>query len=446
MTDQQIEILKKYNIDPNSKDLQDSVQTLIKNLEKELESLEKRQKPIYETVQSRDIESNIVRCPNPEVAAKMIDLIEKTSQEKDSIGGTIQAVIRNCPIGLGQPEFDKLPAELAKAMMSINATKGFEIGSGFKGSKMKGSQHNDLIIKNTKQIKTLILDFGGVLFYPLNSRIVTYLKNKNQFEIADKYPQIRAQIKKEYKLSSISKEYLDVLKQLLKKSFDFQLDVNDLYDFVNQPCFIEPSLKAVKDLSNKFDLYYLTNANSYLSQNRINHPEILKYFKGGLSDSQINYKYSKPDIQIYKLLQDKYNLDFDSCLFVDDLLENVQSAQKLGLQGIHFKHKKTTLDKAVFEKIKEIENQKIFQTNNAGGVLGGLSSGQDIYFKVAIKPVATIAQKQKTVDKEGREVEVEGKGRHDPCVLPRAVPIVEAMSALVIMDMYLRNKSFIRLV
>lgn len=189
----------------------------------------------YETVTSDQIEANIVRCPDPEVATKMIELIEKAKAEKDSLGGVITGVIRGLPVGLGEPEFDKFPALLAHAMLSINATKGFEIGSGFEGTKLKGSQHND-----------------------------EFVKNSNQAEITTK-------------------------------------------------------------------------------------------------------------------------------------------------------------------------------TNHAGGVLGGITNGQTVYFNVAFKPVATIGKPQKTIDNQGNEVIVEGKGRHDPCVLPRAVPIVEAMSALVAMDLYLRD-------
>jgi len=190
----------------------------------------------YDDVTQAQIESNIVRCPDPETAEKMIKLIEQVRKDEDSIGGVIRGLIRNLPIGLGEPEFDKLPAELAKAMMSINATKGFEIGSGFEGTKLRGSQHNDI--------------------------------------------------------------------------------------------------------------------------------------------------------------------------FYTDKNGNVKT-----------------------------------KTNHSGGVLGGISNGQTIDFRVAIKPVATISQAQDTIDKDGKKVVVEGKGRHDPCVLPRAVPIVEAMAALVIMDMYLRNQA-----
>ena len=181
------------------------------------------------------IESNIVRCPDKDVAEKMIKLIEQVKSEGDSIGGVIRGVIKNVPIGLGEPVFDKLSADLAKAMVSINAVKGFEIGSGFEGVKMKGSEHND--------------------------------------------------------------------------------------QFLNR-------------------------------------------------DGKIALK-----------------------------------------------------------------------TNNAGGTLGGISNGETIHFRVAFKPVSTISKPQETVDTNGNQVSLEAAGRHDPCVLPRAVPIIDAMAALVIMDHYLRHKA-----
>ncbi|HWY80040.1 MAG TPA: chorismate synthase [Candidatus Sulfotelmatobacter sp.] len=190
----------------------------------------------FNSVTAQQIESNIVRCPDQQIAKKMIKLIEEIRDDGDSIGGVIRGVIRHVPAGLGEPVFDKLPADLAKAMISINATKGFEYGSGFEGVKMRGSQHND-------------------------------------------------------------------------------------------------------------SLY--TNEN-------------------------------------------------------DDI------------------------------KMK---------TNNAGGTLGGISNGETIYFRVAFKSVSTIKKRQQTVTKEKEKIQLEASGRHDPCVLPRAVPIVDAMAALVIIDHYLRHKA-----
>jgi chorismate synthase len=183
------------------------------------------------------IENNIVRCPDEAVAEKMIDLISEIKKQGDTIGGTICCVIQNTPSGIGDPVFDKLHADLGKAMLSINAAKGFEYGSGFAGTKMRGSEHNDLF------------DFDG-------------------------------------------------------------------------------------------------------------------------------------------------------------------------------------------EK-----NKIITRTNHSGGIQGGISNGMDIYFKVAFKPVATILQKQESVNKNGEKILVEGKGRHDPCVLPRAVSIVEAMAALVLIDHLLLQKT-----
>ena len=186
----------------------------------------------YQELDFSKIESNPVRCPDPKTAEKMERYIKQIRKEGDSVGGTIMCVLQNVPIGLGEPVFDKLHAELGKAMLSINAVKGFEYGSGFCGAKMKGSDHNDL-----------------------------------------------------------------------------------------------------------------------------------------------------------------YNTDGTT------------------------------------------------KTNLSGGIQGGISNGMDIYFRVAFKPVATIMQTQETIDKEGVIVEMKGKGRHDPCVLPRAVPIVEAMAALVLADFYLINKT-----
>jgi chorismate synthase len=188
----------------------------------------------YKTVTHQDIEANIIRCPDQLVANEMITFIENIKKEGDSIGGIIKGVIHNTPKGLGEPVFDKLPADLAKAMLSINAVKGFEIGSGFNGVTLLGSQHNDAFI----------------------------LKN----------------------------------------------------------------------------------------------------------------------------------------------------------------------------------NQLAFKTNNAGGTLGGITTGEDIYFRVAFKPVSTISKAQETLSIDNEPTLLEATGRHDPCVLPRAVPIVDAMSALVIMDHYLRYK------
>lgn len=185
----------------------------------------------YQDLDFSKIESNAVRCPDEAVAEKMISRIKDIKKQGDTIGGTVTCVLQNVPIGLGEPVFDKLHAELGKAMLSINAVKGFEYGSGFCGVQMKGSEHNDL--------------------------------------------------------------------------------------------------------------------------------------------------------------------------FNDD---------------------GTT------------------KTNLSGGIQGGISNGMDIYFRVAFKPVATIMQKQNTLDNHGNIVEMQGRGRHDPCVVPRAVPIVEAMAALVIADYYLLNK------
>ncbi len=189
----------------------------------------------YQDLDMSLIEETIVRNPELDTAEKMITLIEETRKAGDTVGGAITGVITGVPVGLGQPVFDKLHADLGKAMLSINAVKGFEYGSGFAGTFLKGSEHND-----------------------------------------------------------------------------------------------------------------------------------------------------------------------------------------------------------IFE---EQDGKVITTTNNSGGVQGGISNGMDIYFDVAFKPVATIMQDQSSVDTDGNAVTVKGKGRHDPCVLPRAVPIVEAMAALTLADHYLRSRT-----
>jgi len=186
-------------------------------------------------VKMKDVEENMIRCPDGAAAKEMVSLIENVRAEGDSIGGVIECVARGIPPGLGEPVFDKLEADLARAMLSIPAAKGFEIGSGFAATRMRGSQHNDAFETRDGRIRT--------------------------------------------------------------------------------------------------------------------------------------------------------------------------------------------------------------STNNSGGVQGGISNGEDIYFRVAFKPPATIALQQKTVTTSKEQTELAARGRHDPCVLPRAVPIVEAMAALVLCDHALRQRA-----
>src|SRR5690606_38819982 len=196
--------------------------------------------PTDDIEQLREIrESNIVRCADPATANEMIEYIDGIRKTGDTVGGRISAIIRNVPVGLGEPVFDKLHANLGKAMLSINAVHGFEYGSGFQGSQMKGSEHTDIFINpdgDEKNLKTL--------------------------------------------------------------------------------------------------------------------------------------------------------------------------------------------------------------TNFSGGIQGGISNGMDITFRTAFKPVATIMQAQQTIDQQGQPAEITGRGRHDPCVVPRAVIIVEAMAALVIADHLLKQRTY----
>ena len=188
----------------------------------------------YKLLDLSKTENNEVRCPDEQIAKQMIQHIKEIRKSGDTIGGAVSCVVKNCPVGLGEPVFDKLHADLAKAILSINACKGFEYGSGFSGVEMRGSKHNDVFYEEDGEIKT--------------------------------------------------------------------------------------------------------------------------------------------------------------------------------------------------------------KTNFSGGIQGGISNGMDIFFRAAFKPVATIISAQESVNEKGEQVEVTGKGRHDPCVVPRAVPIVEAMTALVLVDHFLRQK------
>src|SRR5439155_8159597 len=113
-------------------------------------------------VKMKDVEKNIVRCPDAAAAKKMVTLIEEIRSEGDSVGGVIECVIRGVPPGLGEPVFDKLDADLAKAVLSIPATKGFEIGSGFGATRMRGSEHNDPFEMRGGKIRTATNNSGGV--------------------------------------------------------------------------------------------------------------------------------------------------------------------------------------------------------------------------------------------------------------------------------------------
>ncbi|GAB4489975.1 MAG: chorismate synthase [Raineya sp.] len=188
----------------------------------------------YQHLSLANTESNEVRCPDTKIAQKMIEYIKEVRKKGDTIGGVVSCVCQNMPRGLGEPVFDKLHAELGKAMLSINAVKGFEYGSGFAGVEMLGSEHNDSFFVENGNLRT--------------------------------------------------------------------------------------------------------------------------------------------------------------------------------------------------------------RTNYSGGIQGGISNGEDVYFRVAFKPVATLMQEQSSVNENMEIISIQGKGRHDPCVVPRAVPIVEAMAAIVILDFFLRNK------
>jgi chorismate synthase len=207
----------------------------------------------YKELDLTKTEESIIRCPETSTSEKMITYIESIRKQGDTVGGIVSCVIKGTPVGLGEPVFDKLHADLGKAMLSINAVKGFEYGEGFNSINFKGSELNDIFVPSPSPLET------------------------ERFDDPDK---------------------------------------------------------------------------------------------------------------------------------------TITNHQRVGVRS-----------------------------NHSGGIQGGISNGEDIYFNVAFKPVATIMQDQQSVDKNGNETIVKGKGRHDPCVLPRAVPIIESMAALVLADFVLRNKT-----
>ena len=221
-------------------------------------------------------ETNSVRCPDPAKAEEMERLIEQVKAEGDTIGGVITCVIKGCPIGLGEPEFDKLHAQLGSAMLSINAVKGFEYGEGFAGVSLRGSEQNDV--------------------------------------------------------------------------------------FISEEFFAEQSGKAERRVKS----------------------------------------------------------------------EEFPTESGAGAEGVA----------AANSKLYTLHSKLKTATNHSGGIQGGISNGQDIYFRVAFKPVATLLRPQETVDLEGNATTFTARGRHDPCVLPRAVPVVEAMAAMVILDAFLCHQAY----
>lgn len=213
----------------------------------------------YQQYDFSEIERNPVRCPDPDMAQKMAELIRQVKAEGDTIGGVITCIVKGCPVGLGEPVFGKLHADLGAAMLSINAAKGFEYGEGFAGAAGRGSEQNDLFLPGD--------------------------------DAAD--PQLAS-------------------------------------NHSTPPTLCNSTREAV-------------------------HPQLA--------------------------------------------------------------------------------------SNHSGGIQGGISNGEDIVMRIAFKPVATLLRPQTTINSDGQATTLQARGRHDPCVLPRAVPIVEAMAAITILDHYLRALS-----
>lgn len=427
-------LLKKYKLDPNLKSFKQELSKKIHELEIS-QNFQKKQIPFYQIVKAEDIESNIVRCPDSDTAKKMIELIEKTKAEQDSIGGVVVGVIKNCPVGLGEPEFDKLPAQLAKAMLSINATKGFEIGSGFEGTKLKGSKHNDIFAKEKSSIKAILVDIDGVLSLPFQLSNVL----EKDFGIFNA-ELILEDFWKTFMPSILvgNGDLIESLKPFLQK-LNWKKSAEEFIKIWHQADnkINWNLLQLLQDFrqKNAVKIYAFTQQEKYRAKylKEVQFPDL---FDGWFVSHELELL--KTDKAIFSKVISKLDLKAQEILLIDDSFKVIDLAKSLGLETLEYNMSKDSIKK-VTQKLNS--DKVITLTNYAGGVLGGISNGQTIYFRVAIKPVATISQTQKTLDKNQQEIQFEGKGRHDPCVLPRAVPIVETMAALVIMDFYLRSQS-----
>ncbi len=334
----------------------------------------------YQELDFSKTENNLVRCPDEEVAPKMIAAIEQAKTDGDSLGGTITCVAQSVPAGWGEPVFDKLHARLGQAMLSINAVKGFEYGSGFCGARMKGSEHNDpfLPTPNPSEEGT-------------RRRIISY------------NPKLKAFAKKlrENMTPGEVKLWAFIKGSAMGVDFDRQRPIDEfIVDF-----YCKDLMLAIEIDGRSHDHQYEADV---ARQHRLE----------SLGVTFIRFE----EVEV---MQD-----------IDNVILALEDAVAKGLaKGLVGRQESPLLggDLGV--------GSVTTQTNLSGGIQGGISNGMDIYFRIAFKPTATIMQKQNTINQAGEAIQLEAKGRHDPCVVPRAVPIVEAMTAMVLADFYLLNKN-----
>lgn len=332
----------------------------------------------YQELDFSQIESTPVRCPDQESAARMSAAIEQAKAEGDSLGGTITCVVQDVPVGWGEPIFDKLHARLGQAMLSINAVKGFEYGSGFCGAQMKGSEHNDTFLPTPNPSK----EGSKRKILPYNPKLKAFAKKLRENMTPG-----------EVKVWALIKG------NALGVDFDRQRPIDEfIVDFYCKDLMLAVEIDGASH-DNRFE-----------------------------ADQSRQERLESLGITFIRFEEEEVLNDIDNVvLALEDIVDRLLKKGLVGREG--------PLPGG------DLGVGSITKTNLSGGIQGGISNGMDIYFRLAFKPTATIRKEQETINQQGETVQLKAEGRHDPCVVPRAVPVVEAMAALVLADFYLLNKN-----
>ncbi len=371
------------------------------------------------------IDETIVRCPDVEIANKMISEIERVKENGDTIGGEISCIATGVPVGWGEPVFNKLHAEIGKGMLSINAVHGFKYGfGGVDISSSKGSEVNDEFLPTPNPSQE-----GSVGCTQGEGVSVSHQESRRKFlPYNPKLKEFAKQLRSNMTLSEVL--LWDEIKQnKLGVDFDRQRPMDEfIVDF-----YCKDLMLAIEIDGNSHDYKYLED---------LDRQDTLE--KLGVTFIRFDDKELKKDMNnvLNALIQKIEELKQNG--FVGREEQNSDSPLLGGEKGVGSNYSHLGRGQSgVFCEFSFWEESKRgapTKTNYSGGIQGGISNGNDIYCEVAFKPVATIMQKQNTIDKDGNKVELQGKGRHDACVVPRAVPIVESMMALTLVDAYLRSK------
>ncbi|MBC8266046.1 MAG: chorismate synthase [Flavobacteriales bacterium] len=364
-------------------------------------------------------DTNLVRCPDVVIAQQMILEIEKTKKEGDTIGGEITAIAFGVPVGWGEPVFDKLHADIGKGMLSINAVHGFKYGfGGVDISSSKGSVVNDEFLPTPNP--SMEGNVGGSLQYEdsIRRKIIPYNPKLKEFA---------SQLRKNMTFSEVL--LWDEIKQnKLGVDFDRQRPMDEfIVDF-----YCKDLMLAIEIDGSSHDYKYLEDLDRQDTLEKI-----------GVTFIRFDDKDVKQDMNnvLNALIQKIEELKQKGLVGREQISDSPLLG---GEKGVGSDNSPLGMGVKSVEEFPSQEESKRWvptKTNFSGGIQGGISNGNDIYCEVAFKPVATIMQKQNTIDAAGKKVEIKGKGRHDACVVPRAVPIVESMMALTLVDAYLRSRT-----